>query len=307
MPMNRRTFLSQSGALGSSLMLNKFPSEEGKPLPFSIPSDFSIKIMATNWGFEGSWDAFCAKAKASGYDGIEVWVPRQEEELEQLIEAVDKHQLSYGFLASGSDSDFNKHFSQFQQSLEKALALKPLFVNCHSGRDYFTFEQNKQIIEDTIQKHRASGIDIYHETHRSRMLFAAHIARQFLENIPELRINLDISHWCNVHESLLQDQQETVALALSKAGHVHARVGHAESPQITDPRAPEWKNEVDTHFSWWDQVVKHHIEQGRTLTMTAEFGPPNYMPMVPFTRQPLADLWDVNAHMMRLWRERYSS
>ncbi|MEK6481003.1 TIM barrel protein [Catalinimonas sp. 4WD22] len=303
--MNRRTFLAQSGALSSSLMLNDLQLEKEQPLPFSIPANFSIKIMATNWGFQGSWDAFCAKAKDSGYDGIEVWVPQQQQDIDQLMNAVDKHDLSYGFLVAGADRDFNKHLAQFQQSLVKALSLKPLFINCHSGRDYFTFEQNKQIIDYTTQKHRETGINIYHETHRSRMLFAAHIARQFIENIPELRLTLDISHWCNVHESLLQDQQETVTLALSRTGHVHARVGHAESPQITDPRAPEWKQEVETHFAWWDQVVKQSIEQGRTLTMTAEFGPPNYMPMVPLTRQPLADLWDVNAYMMQLWRERY--
>ncbi|WPP49219.1 sugar phosphate isomerase/epimerase family protein [Catalinimonas niigatensis] len=305
--MNRRTFLAQSGAFGSSLMLNNLPLAKEHPLPFTVPSDFSLKIMATNWGFEGSWEAFCAKAKDSGYDGIEVWVPQQDEDLDQLMNAVDKHDLSYGFLASGSDADFNKHLAQFQQSLDKALSLKPLFINCHSGRDYFTFAQNKQIVDYTTQKNRSSGINIYHETHRSRMLFAAHITRQFIENIPELRLTLDISHWCNVHESLLQDQEETVKLALSRTGHVHARVGHAESPQVTDPRAPEWKQEVETHFAWWDQVVKQSIAQGQALTMTAEFGPPNYMAMVPFTRQPLADLWDVNAYMMQLWRERYSS
>lgn len=305
MTINRRTFLSQSGLLSSSLFFNKAPLAEAYPLDFSIPADFSIKIMATNWGFQGSWEAFCTKAKDSGYDGIEVWVPQQPQDLDQLMQALDRHQLSYGFLVAGADSNFDKHLVQFQESLDKAITLKPLFINCHSGRDYFTFEQNKQIIDHTTQKYRSSGINIYHETHRSRMLFAAHITQHFIENIPELRLTLDISHWCNVHESLLQDQQEAVMLALSRAGHIHARIGHAESPQITDPRAPEWKQEVETHFAWWDQVVQHHIEQERTLTMTAEFGPPNYMAMVPFTRQPLADLWDVNTYMMQLWRERY--
>ncbi|MDF9796410.1 hypothetical protein OKW21_001673 [Catalinimonas alkaloidigena] len=307
MAINRRTFLAQSGTLGSGLFLNTTLTKEKPPLDFSVPADFSIKIMATNWGFQGSWEAFCAKAKISGYDGIEVWVPQQREDIDQLMLAADKHRLSYGFLVAGSDAKFEKHFEQFQSALDKAIALKPLFINCHSGRDYFTFEQNKQIIVYTTQKHRTSGINIYHETHRSRMLFAAHIARQFIEAIPELQLALDISHWCNVHESLLQDQEETVKLALSRTGHIHSRIGHAESPQITDPRAPEWKQEVETHFAWWDQVVKYSIAQGRNLTMTAEFGPPNYMAMVPFTRQPLADLWEVNAYMMQAWRARYSS
>lgn len=306
MPVNRRTFLSQSILMGSSVLLkNPTPSPSTK-LGFNIPSDFSLKIMATNWGFQGTWDEFCAKAKQTGYDGIEVWVPQQKEAQDQMMEALDKHQLAYGFLAAGGDSHFEKHLDQFQQSIEQAASLKPLFINCHSGRDHFTFEQNKQFIDFTTQINRSAGVKISHETHRSRILFAAHIARNFIENIPDLRLTLDISHWCNVHESLLQDQAKTVNLAISRTDHVHARVGHAESPQVTDPRAPEWKTEVETHFTWWDQIVKNKVDSKQPLTVTTEFGPPNYMAAVPFTRQPLADLWDINAHMMQLWRERYT-
>jgi hypothetical protein len=54
------------------------------------------------------------------------------------------------------------------------------------------------------------------------MLFAAHITRQFIEKNPALKLTLDISHWCNVHESLLADQKETVDLALSRVGHIHS-------------------------------------------------------------------------------------
>jgi hypothetical protein len=32
-------------------------------------------------------------------------------------------------------------------------------------------------------------------------------------------------------------------------------------------------------------------------TFTAEFGPPGYMPTVPFTGKPVADLWEVNQWM----------
>lgn len=306
MPMNRRTFIAQSTLVGSSFLLTNPVSALHMKPAFTIPSDFSLKIMATNWGFQGTWDKFCAKAKESGYDGIEVWVPQQQEEQDKLMTAVDKHQLTYGFLAAGGDSNFEKHLDQFQQAIEKAVALKPLFINCHSGRDYFSFEQNKQFIDFTAKVSQSTGVKISHETHRSRILFAAHITKNFIERIPNLRLTLDISHWCNVHESLLQDQKETVNLAISRTDHVHARIGHAESPQVTDPRAPEWHTEVDTHFAWWDQIVKNKIDNKQPLTVTTEFGPPNYMPAVPFTRQPLADLWDINAHMMQLWRKRYA-
>lgn len=43
---------------------------------------------------------------------------------------------------------------------------------------------------------------------------------------------------------------------------------------------------------------KHKIAAGQPLTMTEEFGPLNDMAATPNTRQPLADLGDVNAHML---------
>ena len=306
MSVNRRTFLSQFALISSGALLPGTLYENKINSPFKIPANFSLTLLATNWGFNGSWDAFCAKAKETGYHGIEVWLPQQKAEQEELFTALEKHKLKYGLLAAGSESHFEKHLDQFQRAVEAAVAFKPLYVNCHSGRDYFSFEQNRQFINFTTALSQTSGVSIYHETHRSRMLFAAHVAKNFLERVPDLRLTLDISHWCNVHESLLKDQQEAVELALSRTDHVHARVGHAESPQITDPRAPEWEQEVETHFKWWDRVLKYKIAAGQPLTMTAEFGPPNYMATVPYTGQPLANLWEINAYMMRLWKERYS-
>ncbi|MEM8969218.1 MAG: TIM barrel protein [Bacteroidota bacterium] len=307
MNINRRTFLNNSALLGSGLFLNDDANQPIEFLPpFTIPTDFSLQIFATNWGFNGSANEFCAKAKEAGYDGIEVWLPNDEKAQEELFTALDQHRLAYGFLAAGSDSQFEKHQSQFQQSVEAAAKRRPAFINCHSGRDYFSFEQNRQLIDFTTKMSASSGIPVYHETHRGRMLFAAHIAKEFLQAVPELELTLDISHWCNVHESLLQDQEDTVSLALERTGHMHSRIGHAESPQVTDPRAPEWTDAVAAHWAWWDQVVKNHVDQGKLLTMTTEFGPPHYLATVPYTQQPLADQWDINVYMMEQWRKRYA-
>jgi hypothetical protein len=139
------------------------------------------------------------------------------------------------------------------------------------------------------------------------MFFAAHITRRFLEEIPEIRLTLDISHWCNVHESLLQDQKEAVALALDHSDHIHARVGHAEGPQISAPNAPEWQEALQAHLAWWDQIVSRLRESEQTVTITPEFGPPAYMPTVPYTGQALADNWKVNLEMMTLLKDRYAN
>lgn len=199
-----------------------------------------------------------------------------------------------------------KNFQAFKKSLEGAVSFKPLHINCHAGKDYFTFDENKSFIDLTTKATKESGVPVYHETHRSRILYAAPVARQYIEKLPDLRITFDVSHWCNVHESLLADQPESLSLALERVDHIHARIGHAEGPQVNDPRAPEWKNAVDAHFAWWDKVVHRKKQEGKPMTFLTEFGPVDYLPALPYTRQPLANQWEINVHMLKTLRARYA-
>lgn len=267
---------------------------------------FELLILATNWGYEGTWDEFCTRIKNLGYDGAEVWCPTDAKERSVFVDTFQKYNLKFGFLVAGSDKDHAKHLQQFKSSLDIAVTLNPIYINCHSGRDHFSFDQNKQFIDYTTTVSTRTGIPVYHETHRSRILYSAPVSRQYIEKLESLRITLDISHWCNVHESLLADQTDTIALALSRAAHIHARVGHPESPQVSDPRAPEWKDAVAAHFGWWDKIVQLKRSEGKRLTMLTEFGPADYMPTIPYTRQPLANQWDINKHMLDTLRARYA-
>lgn len=304
MPLNRRDFLQKTALTSGGLALGPvfLPRRS-----FSLPQDFKLTILATNWGFAGSFAEFCAATKEEGYDGVEIWLPGDAQQVDEYIRILRDHDLAYGFLAGTGGADFKTHFEAFQKSVDRALEQQPLFVNCHSGRDYFTEAQCLEFFRFTQKRSAETGIPVYHETHRARILFAAHIARGYLEALPELKLTLDISHWCNVHSSMLQDQEATVDLALARTGHIHSRVGQPQAPQVNDPRAPEWKEVVAQHFAWWDKVVERCVANGEPLTMTPEFGPPDYMPTVPFTQQPITDLWAINAYMKDLWRERYQS
>jgi sugar phosphate isomerase/epimerase len=306
---NRRDFLKATTLATTGLFISSLDEWAAANKPSFTKNDkFELKILATDWGFVGGLEAFCKKVKEEGYDGIEAWWPREKSSQEQLFALLKKYQLDIGFLCGGSQSNWEQHLNSFKQATNEATqaAFRPLYINCHSGRDYFTYEENKAFIDHTTQLTKNTGIPIYHETHRSRMLFAAPIAKKYIENNPDLRLTLDISHWCNVSESLLQDQQATVDLALSRVGHIHSRIGHSQGPQVNDPRAPEWEGAVKAHFAWWDKVVERKKKNGERLTVLTEFGPPDYMPTLPYTRQPLADQWAVNVHMMKLFRERYA-
>jgi sugar phosphate isomerase/epimerase len=301
--MNRRTFMSSSTLLGISAVLGQ---EIALP-EYHNEAKIPVKILATNWGFTGSWDTFCAKAKADGYDGFEAWIPFDEKERDEVLNAAAKHKLEIGFLAGAGASGFSEHLETYTKGVELAVATKPLYVNTHAGRDYFTFEQNVQILKTGIAIGQKNKVPVLCETHRGRCAFSANATQSYMDALPDLRLTADLSHWCVVHESLLEGYEKTVAQALSRTMHVHARVGHSEGPQVNDPRAPEWNTAVKTHFGWWDTVMKQAETEKRPFqTFLCEFGPPYYLPALPYTQQPVADQWAVNVYMMRLLRERYA-
>jgi len=274
-----------------------------------MSKEFELKILATNWGFGGTIDEYCSKVKHDGYDGIEIWWPTEKKDQDQLFASLKKNNLEVGFLTAGYQSNYEEHLSTFKNMVDAAArntVQRPLYINCHSGKDYFSFEQNKTFIDHTLQLSKETSIKICHETHRSRILFAAPLARQYFDKIPDLRITFDVSHWCNVSESLLQDQPETVNIALQRVDHIHARIGHPEGPQVNDPRAPEWDATMKAHFAWWDKVAELKKQQSDRLTILTEFGPPTYMPTLPYTQQPLADQWAINVYMMQILRKRYT-
>lgn len=306
MHTTRRKFLASTSLASAGLFLTSLNSFAKLMTTPSAPG-YSLLVFGTNWGFSGSTSELCAKLKQAGYDGVELWWPSAEKDRQELFQALEKNQLKIGFLVGSGEMDFKKHQQQFQDNLTEATKAKPIYINCHSGKDFFSFEQNLQLITFSNGLAASSGIPIYHETHRGRALYAAPITKNFISTNPALRITLDISHWCNVHESYLQGQEETVALTLGRTDHIHARIGHPEGPQVSDPRAPEWADAVKHHFDWWDKVVEIKKKEGKRITFLTEFGPPDYMPTLPYTRQAVADQWAINVYMMEVLRKRYSS
>lgn len=273
---------------------------------FSSIAQGQLEFYQTNWGNNLSWDAFCERAKTSGYDGIEIWMPQGVESQNGLRAALQKHQLKIIFLNGTNRSlPFKEGLKRFIDGLEKIMVWKPIAVNCHTGSDFFTQNQNQAIIEAANGISKKHGIPVYHETHRGRFSYTLPATKKYLANIPELTLTLDISHWMVVHESLLQDQDELLKEVLDKSRHIHARVGYAEGPQVNDPAAPEWKMAVDRHLDIWEKVIKKQwTSDKKPFTITTEFGPADYMQTLPYTRVPVADQWKVNVYIMNAIKQR---
>jgi len=268
-----------------------------------------ILFFCPRWGSENlPIDVFLAKVKAAGYDGVECGLPANEKEKNQLLEGLEKQGLR--FIAQHWETvvaDFEQHRQEYENRLTQLALTRPLFINSQTGKDYYSFEKNEQLIKIARHIVTTSGIAVIHETHRGKFSFAAHVVQDYLQRIPQLRITLDISHWCAVAETLLQDQPETIQTAIARTDHIHARIGHTQGPQVIDPRAPENNEALAFHLSCWDKVIELKQKNGDGIfTITPEFGAPPYLHLFPYTQQPIVSQWDVNVFMMETLRKRYS-
>lgn len=202
-------------------------------------------------------------------------------------------------------NNFRKHLDSLNRLAEKALKCNPVLVNCQPGRDYFSFDENMKILERLIELSKETDILFTAETHRGRSTYSLIETVKYLNALPELCLTSDISHWMVVHESDLSAQRTNLELAISRSRHIHARVGYEEGPQVTDPCAPEWERHLNNHLSIWQSIVDNCKSLDlEFLTITPEFGPPNYMHTLPFSNKPVSDAWEVNVAMKKILEER---
>ncbi|MFN0085261.1 MAG: sugar phosphate isomerase/epimerase family protein [Blastocatellia bacterium] len=263
-----------------------------------------LKLVKSFWGMDGSLEEKMRRIAEAGYAAVEGRVAGIED-LARFQEL--RAELGLDFvpmvLTEGED-----HLADFRDKVEEAARFEPLQITAHCGRDHWTFDRKRAFFAEALEIERRIGIPINHETHRGRALFSAQATAELLRALPELWINADFSHFACVSESLLEDQPENMALCISRARHVHGRVGHEEGPQVSDPRASEWAPQLAAHEEWWDEIVRARSTAGAAVfTFNPEFGPPNYMPTLPHTRQPVSDLWEICLWMAKRFEARYST
>jgi hypothetical protein len=273
-------------------------------LPMRISAQQKILFFQTDWGNTLPMDAFLAKAKAAGYDGVELWMPAGEDKKKSLKEGLKKYGLEVILLhGTARNLPFEEALRVYELGLQEILAWKPVKVNSHTGNDFWPSEQNLAFISLGDRYAKQVGIPVLHETHRGRFSYTLPEAVSMLRKFPNLKYTLDVSHWMVVHERLLTESDPLLQEIFPSVDHIHARVGFAEGPQVPNPAAPEWKNEVKAHLDIWEKIIRS--QTGKVFTVTTEFGPPPYMATVPFTNQPLADQWEANVWIMNALKSRF--
>lgn len=250
-----------------------------------------LDFYAAWWGRDAHGiEAMVDEVASEGYDGIETFVPPGAEDRRRLRRAIDSAGLrciAHQYEADGDDKTVRR---QLRDNLLRAGELEPVLVNSHTGRDHWPAERIDPLLDVAADVARTLGVEVLHETHRSRFPYSAAVTAGYLERRPDLLLTADLSHWACVSETLLDDQADALELALAHTRHTHLRVGWAQSAQVPDPAHARWRTELETHVGWWRRIRDHLAASGReAMTLTCEVGPPPYTPVDPDTGAPLYD------------------
>src|SRR4051812_35604016 len=107
-----------------------------------------ILFFCPRWGQENlSWNDFLLQVKQGGYHGVESGLPEDESEIALLTAGLKQHDLLFiGQHWQTIDHVFSNHLLQYRQRLQQLAATRPMFINSQTGKDYFSFAQNQQLI-----------------------------------------------------------------------------------------------------------------------------------------------------------------
>lgn len=239
---------------------------------------------------------------AADYDGIEcAFIHMPPKKFSELTE-----ELNLDYVAM--------MFCDDEQAFEKQLAVirkaRPVLINCHPGRDYFSVERSIEFFNNVTAMARDINVQVVFETHRTRCLYSPWQTAEILEALPDLRITADLSHFTCVAENGLEKSpyQEMVQVALERADHIHARVGSTQGAQVANPMSTEGMKWTEHFERWWDQIIEMRRDEGRSyLTINPEFGPPPYQPVGSDGESPTADIWEVCLWMKERFRSRWAN
>ena len=240
-----------------------------------------------------------------GYQGTELFLPFFEIDTDTTLKAHVELGLNIITGIATQGNDVQEHLRSMNAQIERAVDFCPTLINSHTGRDIFSLRDNLVLFEHALKLEQKYDITITHETHRSRPTFSTFDTEKIIKALPELKLNLDISHWMVVHESDLSDQISRLESIFPQVFHIHGRVGFEEGPQVTNPQDKLWAGHLKNHINLWQKVIDFANNRGQKIfTITPEFGPFPYAHVHPNTQQPLTDIWAANNFMQQHIKEK---
>ncbi|MEK3890497.1 sugar phosphate isomerase/epimerase family protein [Bacillus sp. FSL K6-3431] len=212
------------------------------------------------------------KIAEAGFTGILGSLP-EDQEAEKWRRLLDEYQFSFGIHSFPSKKE------DLQILLKKAKEFDVDYVNSQVMGDFISGKDAIQLLGDLVAEAKKVNMPYYVETHRGRITQDLIRTVQYVNEIPDLRMTIDLSHYVLAGEGCYSNKaDEYFDILLKRTSSIHARVSNGQQIQIDI--GPDGDHPLTERFvGWWEKGMSYWLEEAKpndVLPLVCELGPPDY-------------------------------
>ncbi len=247
-----------------------------------------------------------AEIKAAGFDAFDVWVGgASEAELARWKALGEKHGLGIGVEFGPA------RVEDAEAGIAAAKRLGSVYLDAHVA-SYFTPEAEAEaLLRGLVERCRRADMPLVIQTHRGRVTQDLLRTVAYAQAIPELRFDLDFSHYLVAGEhtgALPAPAEAALAVLMQRATMLDGRVSNGEQVQV-DLLNPVYREHLDRVAALWKRVMLGWLRgarRGDVFPFRVELGPPGYAILGADGRE-ISDRWAQQKALRdiieRLWNE----
>jgi len=213
-----------------------------------------------------------ARIAAAGFTGVLGSIPAPADR-PRWRALLAEHRLAFGAMA------FPARPEDLDPVLHAARDFGAAYVNAQVMDGFVVGEAAVALLGALDERARAAGIPFFVETHRGRVTQDLLRTVDYVRQLPDLRLTLDLSHYAVAGEFPGPSPAVEAAFGalLPRAGSLHARVSNGEQVQVD---AGDGSRGPAVHFRrWWTEAMRQWratAGPGGILPFVPELGPPGY-------------------------------
>jgi len=190
--------------------------------------------------------------------------------------------------------------------LKLAKEFNACFVNIIGGVMPIDYKDAIPLVYDWMEEADKAGVKVLFETHRDSLLNDLFYTLQLIEEVPEMRLTADLSHFVVDREMwtpISETDQQYISTILDRSDCFQGRVASREQIQVqlSFPQHQVW---VEIFKKWWSEGIKKWQERSlddETVYFLCELGPPGYA-ITDADQLELSDRWE-EALIIKSWIE----
>ena len=172
-----------------------------------------LRLFKTLWGHSSDFQSAVNRAVRAGFEGIEGPAPRDTEQAREYLSLLTETGLGYiaeittaGTYVPNRHATPDDHLESLKRKLDQSLVMCPEFITCLGGCDAWSEELSLEFFARAIDVADSHEIVISFETHRGRSFFNPWTTQRIVEQLPDIKLTCDFSHWCVVCERLIDTE-----------------------------------------------------------------------------------------------------